>query len=361
MANIKLTYILPFKFNIPNDTEEFLQKNGWIKSWSKFIKRYLYIFFKNQNSLEVFQILPIHKKILWINLSALSFGDCLMDLSGRVLLRDFNIDLFTSKKNANLFLNDKIFSNVFSDHKMANVNKYDLVIVDSYSTRSIKIKAIVAPFSQYVGMYGYYNGPDINRVLFSFHQINNLLGYKHNIAQITELARCSMSISVKDKETINDLKLPKKFVTIAIGGDWPYRTYNKWDAVVEGLLDSYQGLNIVLVGSDNGKKLAKKIADSFSSVSVFNYVDFCSFTETCEIIKKSQILLCSDSGLMHAAIAVNTPIIPLFARINSDMRLTNSDDSFSIFDQESVNNIEVATVLERFEKAINFFDNHHQV
>ena len=86
MLGFKKTYILPFKFDIPNYAKEFLEKKSFIKLWIKFIKRYLYIHLKGQNSLEIYNILPEHKDILWINISAPSLGDSLTDLSSRIML-----------------------------------------------------------------------------------------------------------------------------------------------------------------------------------------------------------------------------------------------------------------------------------
>ena len=68
MLGFEKTYTLPFKFDIPNYTQEFLEKKTLIKSRTKYIKRYLYIHLKGQNFCEIYNILPEHKKILWINI-----------------------------------------------------------------------------------------------------------------------------------------------------------------------------------------------------------------------------------------------------------------------------------------------------
>ena len=63
MLGNKKTYTLPFKFDIPNyannygPSKEFLEKT-FIKPWIRFIKRYLYIHLRGQNSLEIYNILP---------------------------------------------------------------------------------------------------------------------------------------------------------------------------------------------------------------------------------------------------------------------------------------------------------------
>ena len=46
MLSFKKTYLLPFKFEIPNYTQEFLKQGSIIKAWIKFIKRYLFIVLK---------------------------------------------------------------------------------------------------------------------------------------------------------------------------------------------------------------------------------------------------------------------------------------------------------------------------
>ena len=72
---------------------------------------------KRQKNLELYSILPKHKKILWINISAPSLGDSQMDLSSRIMLSDKQIDLFTDTKNSNLYESDSIFRNIYVDTK----------------------------------------------------------------------------------------------------------------------------------------------------------------------------------------------------------------------------------------------------
>ncbi|MBT4958842.1 MAG: lipopolysaccharide heptosyltransferase family protein, partial [Flavobacteriaceae bacterium] len=77
-----------------------------------------------------------------------------MDLSSRILLKEKILDLYTDEKNANLYLDDNYFNNIYTNFKALNTNQYDLVIMDSYSSRTLKIKAKVAPKTHFVGMFG---------------------------------------------------------------------------------------------------------------------------------------------------------------------------------------------------------------
>ena len=358
MLGFEKTYTLPFKFDIPNYAKEFLEKKTFIKLWIKFIKRFIYIHLRGQNSLEIYNILPGHKEILWINISAPSLGDSLMDLSSRKMLVGRKVDLFTDKKNSDLYKDDFLFSKVFHDVKQIGESRYDLVILDSYSTRSINIKLKIARLTAFVGMFGYYNGPEVNRVLFSFHRMNHLLGYYKTQHEINEIAKCSLSISVDDQKIIEKLKLPSRYIAIAIGGEWKHRRYKNWNQVSEELFNQNLNLNIVLAGSENAKDDAKVISDKLSKFNVFNCVSKFTFNQTAQIINQAEILLCCDGGLMHAANAFNTIIVPLFAYLNEDMQLTGANFAYTLFDKRDVNNIRVQDILQKYNEASNFADIH---
>ena len=164
MLDFHRTHTFPFKYIIPNYISIHLQKVNLYSRILKFLRRYLYLIFLRQKNLEISRILSSHNKILWINISAPSLGDSLMDLSSRRLLTGKTIDLYTDEKNSNLYLNDKYFNKIISNLNDLSAYEYDLVILDSFSSRTIKIKAKVAPKLAFVGMFGYFNGPEVNRI-----------------------------------------------------------------------------------------------------------------------------------------------------------------------------------------------------
>ena len=357
MHSFKKTYILPFKFDIPNYTQNFLNNNNFFKRYIKFVKRYLYIIIKGQKTLEIDCIKPNQRSILWINVSAPSIGDSIMDLSSRVLINDRKIDLYTEISNSKIYEHDLFISKVFTNKSLINQDDYDAVILDSYSTRSIRIKNDIAPEVPFMGMFGFYNGPEINRVLFSFHRMNQLLGYINSENEISKIAKAYLEISINDKNVIEKIKLPVDYISIAIGGEWAYRTFNQWDLVIKKLLNKNRELNIILVGSENAREKAKELMDNFLEFNIINCVAKFTFNQTAEIINKSSILLCCDGGLMHAANAVNTPIIPIFARLNQNMQLTKSICSFALFDESDVNNIGAENIFQKYVEASDIIEN----
>ena len=357
MSSFNRTYKLPFKYDIPNYTQSHLQQVNLYKRLLKFLKRHLYISLKGQKNREIFAILPDHKKILWINVSASSLGDSLMDLSSRILLADKNVDLFTNIRNAHIYTDDQVFNNIYTKVKDVDKFKYDLVVMDSYSSRSIKIKSKIAPKTLYVGMFGYFNGPEVNRILFSFHQMNHLLGYIKSKSEIDNLARNSISISKKDQELVNNI-ICDNYISIVLGGEWKFKTYKKWDEVIERIIVNNKELNIIFVGSENAKSVTKELLKKFSQNNLFDFVAKLSFNQTVEVIRRSEILLCCDGGLMHAANAVNANIVPLFARLTPEMLLTKNISSYTLYDENDVNNIPVKDVLSKYYEISNLFGSH---
>ena len=344
----KRTYTLPFQYNIPTYTEQYLNSHSFFKRFFKFFRRYLYIFFKNHIKLEQNYIQENQKNILWINLSAPSLGDSLMDLSSRILLEDKKVDLYTDKKNAHIYFSDGVFENIFTNYQDLQEAKYDLIIIDSYGTKSLKTKFSYFSKIPYVGMYGYYNGPEVNRVLYSFHRMNQLLGYKKSEFEINNIAKSMIYISKDDEKLITTVSLPQNYISIAIGGEWEYRTYKFWNKIIKYILEKYPEENIVLIGSTNALQEATTLSQKFGK-KIYNKVAKYSFNQTAQIIKNSNLLLCCDGGLMHAANSVQTPIIPLFARLTPAMQLTATIKAYPLFDEINVNNIKPEQIIKKFE------------
>jgi len=351
----KETYLFPFNSSIPNYLDRYKRSINSKKRILKFFKRYLYLFIKRQISLECLFINKSVNKILWINLSAPSLGDSIMDLSSRTMIDFAEIDLFTDKKNEELYKKDPVFRRVFSSISSMPSDKYDLVILDSYSTRTVKIKSLISPKTRFVSMFAFYNGPEVNRVLFSFHRMNHLLGNLFSVSKLNQIAKPTLGI----QGVTLSRDLPIDYIAIVIGGEWGYRTYDKWKEVVEFILNTYQSKNIVLVGSLNGEDEARKISCSINSNRIFNFVNQFTFIETVKILEGSNFVLCCDGGLMHASNCLQKPIIPLFAKLTPKMQLTESIPAFPCYDAESVVNIKVSCIKKNIKKIMNVGHIYH--
>lgn len=290
---------------VPSDLDHFPGKRHRpLGSAIKYWKRLALMVLTGQISYLSRSIPASAKRILWINQTAPSLGDALMDTAGRILLRDREVTLLTSSKNAVLFEHDQIYVNVYQDWRSCKTSalhqNFDLVIVDSFSPRSMRLKRRVAPRTPFVGLYGFLNAFEVHRSIYSFRRLERLLGQTtHTKVRMTHgLGRAS-----------GNYDLPKDFIAIGIGGEWEFRTYNQWSAVLRGLVDA--GLSVVLVGSRNGESEAARLKEEFGQV--INLVGKTPLPDAAAILRRATVYIGADGGLWHIASACGTPSVALHA------------------------------------------------
>jgi len=356
---MSLTFVIPHQYGfIPSDQERFVAEKKYRKTkWViKFIKRY---FFKKVlldlmtrgNELE--GINAEHKKILWINLSAPSLGDSLMDLSPRILLQNRDLVLFTDKKNIALYEKDEFFNQVCCDpHELISMvgekNKFDLVICDSFSPKVVLKKFLLARNTPYVSLYRFINGFDVDRTLFSFYRMSELLSFEKSKLNAIQV-RPYLSLPIED-----GLEIDTDFA-IAIGGEWDYRTYDKWPNVIRHLLS--KGYSCKLVGSRNGEDMARKLEGLFPQVK--NLVGKLDLLETILQINLCKYFIGADGGLWHCAASLSKPSVVLFADLRLKdalgrqcVRVTKDTKCEYVYDDHSVSNIKTDSVINAIEKLV---------
>ncbi len=293
---------------VPSDIRNFKGNvRQQIKTAIRFTKRYFYMLLRGQLSLEQRNIPDAAKKILWINLTAPSLGDALMDTAGRCLLAGRSTTLITRSQNASLFSSDRFFNRILKiddgDWRGLRNSSFDLIILDSYSPKSIRLKVMVAPKTPFVGLYGFLNAYEVHRIVYSFRRLEYLLGARELKVPMLTPGWALQKNHVGGKS--NRLK-----VALAVGGEWPFRTYMHWPDVVRGLAS--EPTDIVLLGSRNGLKDARLIESAVSS-SVKNLVGKTSLPELFTVLSGCDLFLGADGGLWHIASACGLPSICLHA------------------------------------------------
>lgn len=352
MLGFYRTYTTPFKEKIPASVDDFFRRVSLFKRFKRFFGRYLYAEIALRNSQKLEKITSQHQKILWVQWVDSYLGDSLMDLSSRILLKDREIDLLTKEYVLNIYQDDDIFKNIFTSPRQCSSKNYDLIIIDSYRQRSLKIITKYFSTLPHVTLFGYYNVDDFNRLYFSFYRINQLLGNLFDYEHIQKIARPSLTITDSDKLLVNNFHLPDKFITITIGGASKERTFLKWNELVSSLLQQKIVDHIVLIGSIDAYKYADLIAKNHPD-NVINMTGKCSFKQSARIIQKSKALICADGGLLHAANAVNTPVVGLFYYIDPLTRLITSNQSIGLVDKKNINHISIQSVVDCFNKINN--------
>jgi hypothetical protein len=341
----KPTWFMRVSDFVPSDQSNFLKFEGWKFKWLfKYLKRRTYTWIFTRKDLLLEKIPKDTKRILWINLSAPSLGDSLMDLSGRVLLDNYEVDLLTDPKNSTLYKDDECFNNVFTEAKEIfhqNLSdSYDLFILDSFSPRVLRVMNAVSSNTAFVGMWGYVNGFEVHRTIYSFARICYLLGtVSFNKKRIIPSLKITSSFDFKKDSA-------KPLIAVVVGAEWEYRRYDKWAEVIGFFIKDYE---IVLVGSKNGLNDAQEIMHRFNNCQ--DFVGKCSLIETSQILSTADVVVAADGGLWHVACALGKPTVCLFAampifdlyqnRVNRD---TSDMICETVYDSIAVKNIPVAEV-----------------
>lgn len=337
----ELTTSLPSTLFVPSSLGQFVQSGAINRPYwrLKFVKRYVvyWIIGRVFGLVREKNHIAGAQRILWVNFSAPSLGDSLMDLSARVLLADSEVDLFTSRKNAKLYQNDPWFKHVFDRTEQVG-RGYDVVICDSYAPRVLWKKFIVAPVTPITTMYGFVNGFDLNRTYFAFARMLELLGKP----EVGFAIRPYLSPRL-DIKTGAD-------VCIAVGGEWSFRTYRHWDVVIDLLLR--RGVALHLVGGPNGCADHDRLTERYPEItsSVGNRLD-----EVASEIANTAIFMGADGGLWHVACAVNCPTVALFADCEifdeagkRVMRDTGDLICETLYDRVEVSNIDPHAIVEAY-------------
>lgn len=292
---------------VPSNYAKFTRDLGQqAKTTVRYFKRWIYMLLIGQTGLKRQAIPPDARKILWINVTAPSLGDALMDTSGRVLLNSRSVSLLTHQKNAGLFEGEPDLEQVWSitpeNLKAASRAQFDLVILDSFSPKSLAVKAKVAKKTPFVGLYGFLNAFEVHRIVYSFRRLEGLLGLQPAARPMLRLKGGGMAAP----RSINQ----PPCIALGIGGEWNFRTYRHWSAVLREL--TRLNLRLVLFGSTNGVEEADSLVSQFGS-SIESRVGKTSLSDLKRTLPNFDLFVGADGGLWHLASACGIPSVALHA------------------------------------------------
>ena len=202
---------------------------------------------------------------------------------------------------------------------------------------------------------------------------------RHSIHHIEQLNssfgfECSkLFIPTSDDEANkvnNHLDNSFKHVVIFPGGNWTPKLWSaeSYNETMKLLIDKYDKIKFILVGSLKEKNkfynlLIKDIKEDLI-IDLFGY----NLTLTSAYMKKSDVFIGNDSGLMHLAVASKLRVISLFGPTNDAVYGPNSDKNIVIRTKENydyfkslkinenksyMSSIKPETVFKNCEKIIN--------
>ncbi len=107
-------------------------------------------------------------------------------------------------------------------------------------------------------------------------------------------------------------QLQQKSVTIFLGGSIQLRRFSEQQLrfFIKKVLGA--GYNAVLLGGKDVQEIPQELVDLMKDFRVLNFVGKISLMESAALIQRSEKFIGPDSGLMHLACAVGTPVIAAF-------------------------------------------------
>ena len=188
----------------------------------------------------------------------------------------------------------------------------------------------------------------IHNEKFIFKKNNNF----HHLKQLSNLFKFDCSNitiynSIKETEIVEKVINNKfKYVVVSPGGNWIPKLWpvNNFNKIIKIIIKKYINVKFIIVGSLNEKKLYYE--DVTKNISKNNIIDLMgkSLTLTSAYMKKSDLFLGNDSGLMHLSVASNLKTIGLFGPTSDKIYAPKGKNCFVIRTKESFdffqNNIE---------------------
>lgn len=339
------TYTPPFAQPLPSNREAYAQRASAFKLGWRRLRRTAYLALHGQLKLQRERIEPAHRRILFIHSGMPQVGDALMDLACRDLFRGrHEVDLLINPHLVPLFAHDDVFGRVYGDPAEAARNEYDLAILLTASSHSLREKLQWFRALPFVHQIGFYNGPEFHRTLFGYYRLSQLLGLPADPQEVLPIACPHMVAGEAAVQAVDALQLPPRYVVLGVGGVRGWRTYEHWPQVVQALPPA---LPVLLVGSGNGRASADAIAAAAASSghTVIDRVDRHPLPEVYELLRRSAAVACADGGLLHVANAARVPTVALFAeRIDPSYRLTPANRSVAFHSPGEVSDAPAAQV-----------------
>jgi len=91
---------------------------------------------------------------------------------------------------------------------------------------------------------------------------------------------------------------------------WPEELFVK---IINKLSRKYQSSKFVVIGAKNLKNIAKNLC-SYTNTNVINLCGMTTVAELVSLLNRADLLISNDSGPVHIAAAMNTPVVSIFTR-----------------------------------------------
>jgi len=175
---------------------------------------------------------------------------------------------------------------------------------------------------------------------YVFKKSNN----KHHLEQLVDSFQIDfipypiIFDNIKEIDNANKiLNSDKKYVVIAPGGNWIPKIWpaEKFNQLLKLLSKKYSNLNFIIVGSIAEKE--KYFNEVVTDINKNNIIDIMgeTLTQTFAYIKKSNLFIGNDSGLMHLSAASKIFTIGLFGPTNDKIYAPYGNNCYTLRTKEN--------------------------
>ena len=127
---------------------------------------------------------------------------------------------------------------------------------------------------------------------------------------IPHLAWPEEDYSVIEAKLLKQFDFSKPYICIAPGSVWPTKRWTEDGFVRSSIMLAREGFQIVILGAPDERELCERVQRQIPrSVSMAGNL---SIWQSMMVLSKAKALICNDSGAMHMAAVVETPLVSIF-------------------------------------------------
>lgn len=278
-------------------------------------------------------MLKEYRNILVIRFSSL--GDVLLTTpvmeSLKVLYPFSKITFLTKEKYAPLFKNNKSVDDIITlDEKKGGILKilneiwrrrFDLIIDLHKNLRSFFLTSFIYN-TEYYGV----NKRSLERRILvwfkknyipeDYHVVKGYLETIKNIAGVDGLMKPRLYLTEEEISKAEWLLKNKighrNIIALAPGAKWNTKRWSEEGfSALANLVHKCSRSAVVMLGDREDQKVISKICSMLNKQAV-DLSGELTIRETAAVLKLSKVAVSNDSGLMHLAVAVGTPVIAIF-------------------------------------------------
>lgn len=284
------------------------------------------------------------RRILWVY-TWTTVGDAIMDLAPRILVpRHVAIELLIAPALAPLFASDRRLRRIHVSPDSLG-DDMDFVLLDSFRSTSLRLKAKRYPALPFASMRGHNAGERFDRVAFADRRIRQLFGLPTGEVVQPRLDLGETGARVFDGERFR--------IAVPLGARVARMRYAHWSGALRKIVAGWpQGVArplFLLVGQGaSARRDMKSIDADLVADHATSEIDSGDLRKSALDIAECDAFLGVDGGLMHVAVAVETPGLALFAGIDPTHRLRPQSSMHALGSDGEVSDLPPEQVAEAF-------------